>query len=160
MPEISCIILNVQELLYLPFDYDYRFDFLQPGTGRNCKEINSIRSMSSTILFRWNCKWIYEKYFSCHYFCTPFKLLSNSFNNQFLFQIDGYLSPVTKENTIARKTTRFRTFPDHLLIQLKKFDIDEKWQPYKVLGIIIGVINYHMSQAIVFYGMYRYNQYF
>lgn len=27
MPEISCIILNVQELLYLPFDYDYRFDF-------------------------------------------------------------------------------------------------------------------------------------
>lgn len=46
--------------------------------------------------------------------------------------IDGYLSPVTKENTIARKTTRFRTFPDHLLIQLKKFDIDEKWQPYKL----------------------------
>ena len=55
---------------------------------------------------------------------------------QFLLQIDGYLSPVTKENTIARKTTRFRTFPDYLLIQLKKFDIDEKWQPYKVLGII------------------------
>ena len=26
MLEISCIILNVQELLYLPFDYDYRFD--------------------------------------------------------------------------------------------------------------------------------------
>jgi len=46
--------------------------------------------------------------------------------------IDGYLSPVTKENTIARKTTRFRTFPDYLLIQLKKFDIDEKWQPYKL----------------------------
>ena len=72
------------------------------------------------------------------------------FKQQLLFQIDGYLSPVTKENTIARKTTRFRTFPDHLLIQLKKFDIDEKWQPYKVLGIIIGVINYHLSQTIVF----------
>ena len=75
-----------------------------------------------------------------------------------LFQIDGYLSPVTKENTIARKTTRFRTFPDHLLIQLKKFDIDEKWQPYKVLGIIIGVINYHLSQTIQFYGIDQYNQ--
>jgi len=46
--------------------------------------------------------------------------------------IEGYLSPVTKENTFAQKTIRFRTFPDHLMIQLKKFDIDERWQPYKL----------------------------
>lgn len=46
--------------------------------------------------------------------------------------IEGYLSPVTKEHTFARKTTKFRTFPDHLMIQLKKFDIDKNWQPYKL----------------------------
>jgi len=46
--------------------------------------------------------------------------------------IEGYLSPVTKEHTYAKKTTKFRTFPDHLMIQLKKFDIDKNWQPYKL----------------------------
>ena len=58
-------------------------------------------------------------------------------------QIEGYVSPVTKETTFARTTTRFRTFPDHLLIQLKKFDIDEKWQPYKVyIYIVDWLISY------------------
>jgi len=55
--------------------------------------------------------------------------LENFCSNEIL---EGYLSPVTKENTFALKRTRFRTFPDYLLIQLKKFDVDERWQPYKL----------------------------
>ena len=84
--------------------------FLQPGTGRNCKEINSIRSMSSTILFRWNCKWIYEKYFSCHNFCTPFKLLSNSLNNNFYFRLMATYHPLPKKIQLLVKQLDFAPF--------------------------------------------------
>ena len=47
-------------------------------------------------------------------------------------EIHGYYSPAVKENTVAKKTMRLKTFPDYLLIQLKKFDVNSDWVPYKV----------------------------
>ena len=47
-------------------------------------------------------------------------------------QVQDFYSSAAKTKTFARKTMRLTTCPDHLLIQLKKFDIGENWLPYKL----------------------------
>jgi len=46
--------------------------------------------------------------------------------------VDDFYSSAAKTKTVAHKTMRLKTFPDYLLIQLKKFDIGDNWVPYKL----------------------------
>lgn len=46
--------------------------------------------------------------------------------------INQFFSTAINEKTTARKTTRLATFPDYLLIQLKKFTMREDWVPIKL----------------------------
>ncbi|XP_018328261.1 ubiquitin carboxyl-terminal hydrolase 5 [Agrilus planipennis] len=46
--------------------------------------------------------------------------------------IEQYFSTAVNSRTTARKTTRIATFPDYLLIQLKKFTLREDWVPIKL----------------------------
>ena len=46
--------------------------------------------------------------------------------------VDDFTSPVTNQKTTAHKTNRLATFPDYLMIQLKKFYLDANWTPYKL----------------------------
>ena len=46
--------------------------------------------------------------------------------------VDDFYSSAAQTKTVAHKTMRLKTFPDYLLIQLKKFDIGENWVPYKL----------------------------
>jgi ubiquitin C-terminal hydrolase len=49
-----------------------------------------------------------------------------------VLKVEQWRSPVTNESTFAKNTARLLTSPDYLLIQLKKFDLDEHWVPYKL----------------------------
>lgn len=46
--------------------------------------------------------------------------------------IEQFYSTAINDKTTARKTTRLATFPDYLLIQLKKFTLREDWVPIKL----------------------------
>jgi len=46
--------------------------------------------------------------------------------------IEGFYSSATKSTTTATKTTRLATFPEYLLVQLKKFTIGSDWVPKKL----------------------------
>ena len=46
--------------------------------------------------------------------------------------VPDFYSSAAKTKTVAHKTMRLKTFPDFLLIQLKKFDVGENWVPYKL----------------------------
>ncbi|XP_060519311.1 ubiquitin carboxyl-terminal hydrolase 5 [Cylas formicarius] len=46
--------------------------------------------------------------------------------------INNFYSTAVNENVPARKTTRLSTFPDYLLIQLKKFMLRDDWVPIKL----------------------------
>ncbi|XP_067144900.1 ubiquitin carboxyl-terminal hydrolase 5 [Centruroides vittatus] len=46
--------------------------------------------------------------------------------------VDDFYSSAINSKSTAQKTTRFRTFPDYLLVQLKKFTIGEDWIPLKL----------------------------
>lgn len=46
--------------------------------------------------------------------------------------IDDYYSTAVKQKTNALKQTRFGTFPDYLVIQLRKFTINKDWTPAKL----------------------------
>lgn len=46
--------------------------------------------------------------------------------------IEQFYSTAVKAKTTARKTTRLATFPDYLVIQLKKFTLREDWVPIKL----------------------------
>ena len=48
------------------------------------------------------------------------------------FQVPDFFSPAIKDKTFAKKRMRLKTFPDYLLIQLKKFDFMPDWVPYKM----------------------------
>lgn len=39
---------------------------------------------------------------------------------------------MTKEKTFAKKTMRLLSAPDFMLIQMKKFDLDPHWVPFKL----------------------------
>ncbi|CAH1179098.1 unnamed protein product [Phaedon cochleariae] len=46
--------------------------------------------------------------------------------------INNFYSSAVQENVTARKTTRLSSFPDHLVVQLKKFTLREDWVPIKL----------------------------
>lgn len=46
--------------------------------------------------------------------------------------VEQFYSTALKSKTTARKTTRLATFPDYLLIQLKKFTLRDDWVPIKL----------------------------
>ncbi|XP_046993258.1 ubiquitin carboxyl-terminal hydrolase 5 [Schistocerca americana] len=46
--------------------------------------------------------------------------------------ITGFYSTAVSEKTTARKTTRLASFPDYLLIHLKKFTLRDDWVPIKL----------------------------
>eukprot|EP01004_Peranema_trichophorum_P006623 NODE_543_length_2612_cov_74.803937_g466_i0.p1 GENE.NODE_543_length_2612_cov_74.803937_g466_i0~~NODE_543_length_2612_cov_74.803937_g466_i0.p1 ORF type:complete len:812 (+),score=207.62 NODE_543_length_2612_cov_74.803937_g466_i0:55-2490(+) len=46
--------------------------------------------------------------------------------------ITDYYSPAVNEKTIALRTTRIKTFPRYLLVQLRKFYVDTDWTPKKM----------------------------
>ncbi|KAE8747199.1 hypothetical protein FOCC_FOCC006066 [Frankliniella occidentalis] len=46
--------------------------------------------------------------------------------------INGFFSTACQAKVVAQKTTRLATFPDYLLIHLKKFTIQEDWTPKKL----------------------------
>ncbi len=47
-------------------------------------------------------------------------------------EVSDFYSEAAKMKTFAKKTIRLKTFPDYLLIQLKKFAVDDHWVPYKL----------------------------
>lgn len=59
-------------------------------------------------------------------------LVSSLLSTLFSSQVPDFFSSATKEKTFAKKRMRFKTFPDYLIIQLKKFDVDASWVPYKL----------------------------
>ncbi len=46
--------------------------------------------------------------------------------------VPDYYSSAIKGKTVAKKRCRLRTFPDYLVVQLKKFDLGEDWKPVKL----------------------------
>ncbi|KAK3106047.1 hypothetical protein FSP39_011642, partial [Pinctada imbricata] len=46
--------------------------------------------------------------------------------------VDDFYSSAIKSKTTAKKSTRLSTFPDFLVIQLKKFTVGEDWSPKKL----------------------------
>lgn len=46
--------------------------------------------------------------------------------------VDDFYSTALKKKSIASKSTRLATFPDYLMVQLKKFTIGEDWIPRKL----------------------------
>lgn len=46
--------------------------------------------------------------------------------------VEQFYSSILKTKTTATKTTRLATFPDYLLIHLKKFTVREDWTPVKL----------------------------
>ncbi|XP_029835830.1 ubiquitin carboxyl-terminal hydrolase 5 isoform X1 [Ixodes scapularis] len=46
--------------------------------------------------------------------------------------VDDFYSSAVNKKVTAQKTTRLQTFPDYLMIQLKKFAIGEDWVPRKL----------------------------
>ncbi|EZA52425.1 ubiquitin carboxyl-terminal hydrolase 5 [Ooceraea biroi] len=53
-----------------------------------------------------------------------------SFNSSEM--VEQFYSSALNEKTTARKTTRLASFPDYLLIHLKKFTVKEDWTPIKL----------------------------
>ncbi|OTF76353.1 ubiquitin carboxyl-terminal hydrolase 5-like protein, partial [Euroglyphus maynei] len=47
-------------------------------------------------------------------------------------RIEEFYSSAVNRKTFATMTSRFRTFPDYLLIHLKKFTLNENWTPKKL----------------------------
>jgi len=46
--------------------------------------------------------------------------------------VEDFFSSAIQSKTTASKTVRLATFPDYLVIQLLKFQVDENWQPCKL----------------------------
>lgn len=47
-------------------------------------------------------------------------------------EIEDYFSAYLKENTKAKKTTRFTSFPSYLMVHLRRYYIGEDWTPKKL----------------------------
>ncbi|XP_045448082.1 ubiquitin carboxyl-terminal hydrolase 5 [Melitaea cinxia] len=60
----------------------------------------------------------------------PFQACLDSFMKEEV--IEQFFSSAVNKKVTARKITRLATFPDYLLIQLKKFTIKEDWTPAKL----------------------------
>eukprot|EP01113_Clastostelium_recurvatum_P024319 TRINITY_DN2903_c0_g1_i1.p1 TRINITY_DN2903_c0_g1~~TRINITY_DN2903_c0_g1_i1.p1 ORF type:complete len:823 (+),score=301.92 TRINITY_DN2903_c0_g1_i1:23-2470(+) len=46
--------------------------------------------------------------------------------------VPGFISPVTNQPTVAVRTTKFATFPDVLVLHMKRFVVGENWAPKKL----------------------------
>lgn len=46
--------------------------------------------------------------------------------------IEGFYSSAINATTVANKTTRLLTFPDYLMVQIKKFTLGDDWVPKKL----------------------------
>ena len=46
--------------------------------------------------------------------------------------VEDFYSTAAQAKTNALKTIRLKTFPDYLFVQLKKFDVDQNWVPFKL----------------------------
>lgn len=46
--------------------------------------------------------------------------------------IEDFLSPATGQKGLAEKRTRFKSFPRYLLVQMRRFYVDEDWTPKKL----------------------------
>eukprot|EP00795_Rhopilema_esculentum_P007232 gene7232-12915_t len=46
--------------------------------------------------------------------------------------LDSFCSSAVKEPTQASRTTRFASFPDYLIVQMRKFTVDDNWIPRKL----------------------------
>jgi len=53
-------------------------------------------------------------------------------------RVDGFYSTAAKAHTFAKKTTRLASFPDHLIVALRKFVIKDGWVPQK-LDVFVNV---------------------
>ncbi|XP_045773142.1 ubiquitin carboxyl-terminal hydrolase 5 isoform X2 [Maniola jurtina] len=62
--------------------------------------------------------------------CIPFQACLDSFMKE--EAVEQFFSSALNKKVTARKMTRLATFPDYLLIQLKKFTIKEDWTPAKL----------------------------
>ncbi|XP_049873655.1 ubiquitin carboxyl-terminal hydrolase 5 [Pectinophora gossypiella] len=60
----------------------------------------------------------------------PFKACLDSFMKEEV--VEQFFSSAVNKKVTAHKMTRLATFPDYLLIQLKKFTIKEDWTPAKL----------------------------
>ncbi|XP_047533547.1 ubiquitin carboxyl-terminal hydrolase 5 [Vanessa atalanta] len=60
----------------------------------------------------------------------PFQACLDSFMKE--ETVEQFFSSAVNKKVTARKITRLATFPDYLLIQLKKFTIKEDWTPAKL----------------------------
>jgi len=60
----------------------------------------------------------------------PFSVCLESFFGDEI--VHDFWSSALKEKAIATKRTRFLTFPDYLVVQLKKFTVGEDWVPKKL----------------------------
>ena len=46
--------------------------------------------------------------------------------------IDDFFSTALNRKTTVKKTSKLRTFPDYLMLQIKKFTLDDNWTPKKL----------------------------
>ncbi|XP_077288422.1 ubiquitin specific protease 5 isoform X2 [Arctopsyche grandis] len=60
----------------------------------------------------------------------PFQACLDAFTQE--GQVKQFFSSALNKKVIANKSTRLATFPDYLMIQLKKFTFDDKWSPIKL----------------------------
>ena len=65
----------------------------------------------------------------------PFQACLDSFSAE--EQIDDFKSPVTQQKGIALKRCRFRTFPEYLVVQLRKYTYDQQTLNPKKLDVIL-----------------------
>lgn len=52
--------------------------------------------------------------------------------------IEDFLSSATGKKGLAQKTVRFKTFPRYLLVQMRRFYVDEDWTPKK-MDVVVNV---------------------
>lgn len=53
--------------------------------------------------------------------------------------VDDFYSTALQAKSVAQKTTRFATFPDYLMVQMKKFTLGDDWIPKK-LDVSIDIL--------------------
>lgn len=61
---------------------------------------------------------------------VPFKACLEKFRAEEI--VDGYYSAFLKQNTQAKKTTRLSSFPEYLIVHLRRYYVAEDWTPKKL----------------------------
>nr|XP_058970629.1 ubiquitin carboxyl-terminal hydrolase 5-like [Pocillopora verrucosa] len=54
--------------------------------------------------------------------------------------VDDFYSTAIKAKSVAQKTTRFATFPNYLMVQMKKFTLADDWTPKK-LDVSVDILD-------------------